>query len=73
MRPEAVADFVAFVSREMNAGCAEESAPRLTSERGQIKRRLNRLYDALADGLPAAGLTTKLEDIDAQIINDGAK
>ena len=69
MRPEAVAAFVASVSREMNAGRAEESAARarLTSERSQITRRLDRLYDAIADGLRTAGLKTKLEDMEAQL------
>ena len=69
MRPEAVASFVASVSREMNAGRDEESAARarLTSERSQITRRLDGLYDAIADGLRTAGLKTKLEDMEARL------
>ncbi|WP_085891514.1 recombinase family protein [Roseovarius litorisediminis] len=75
MRPEAVAAFVASVSREMNAGRAEETAARarLTSERNQITRRLDGLYDAIADGLRTAGLKTKLEDMEAQLAEVDAK
>jgi len=75
MRPEAVAAFVASVSREMNAGRAEETAARarLTSERSQITRRLDGLYDAIADGLRTAGLKIKLEDMEAQLAEVDAK
>ena len=75
MRPEAVAAFVVSVSREMNAGRAEASAARarLTSERSQITRRLDGLYDAIADGLRTAGLKTKLEDMEAQLVTIDAK
>ena len=75
MRPEAVAAFVASVSREMNAERADESAvrARLTSERGQIMRKLEGLYDAIADGLRTAGLKTKLEDMEAQLAIIDAK
>ena len=69
MRPEAVAAFVKSVSREMNAGRAEESAvrSRLEAERVQITRRLDGLYEAIADGLRTAGLKAKLEDMEARI------
>ena len=75
MRPEAVAAFVASVSREMNAGRAEESAARarLATERTQITRRLDGLYDAIADGLRTAGLKSKLEDMEAQLAEVDAK
>jgi len=75
MRPEAVAAFIASVSREMNAGRAEETAARarLTSERSQITRRLDGLYDAIADGLRTAGLKTKLEEMEAQLAEVDAK
>ncbi|MGO4917103.1 recombinase family protein [Pseudogemmobacter sp. W21_MBD1_M6] len=75
MRPEAVAAFVASVSREMNAERAEESATRarLTSERTHITRRLDGLYDAIADGLRTAGLKTRLEDMEAQLAEVDAK
>jgi hypothetical protein len=69
MRPEAVAAFITSVSREMNAGRAEESAARarLDAERGQITRRLDGLYEAIADGLRTAGLKTKLEEMEARL------
>lgn len=43
MRPEAVAAFIQSVSREMNAGRAEETAARarLEAERNQVTRRLD--------------------------------
>jgi site-specific DNA recombinase len=69
MLPEAVAAFVTSVSRQMNAGRAEESAvrSRLEAERTQVTRRLNGLYDAIADGLRTAGLKVKLEDMEARL------
>jgi len=75
MRPEAVAAFIASVSREMNAGRAEVSAARarLETERAQITRRLDGLYEAIADGLRTAGLKTKLEDMEARLVEIGAK
>ncbi|WP_108389199.1 recombinase family protein [Yoonia sediminilitoris] len=75
MRPEAVAAFVASVSREMNAGRAEESATRarLATERTQITRRLDGLYDAIADGLRTAGLKSKLEDMETLLAVVDAK
>jgi site-specific DNA recombinase len=69
MQPAAVAAFVTSVSREMNAGRAEESAvrSRLEAERTQFTRRLDGLYDAIADGLRTAGLKVKLEDMEARL------
>lgn len=66
MRPEAVAAFITSVSREMNAGRAEESAARarLETERAQVTRRLDGLCEAIADGLRTAGLKTKLEEME---------
>ena len=75
MRPEAVAAFIASVSREMNAGRAEESAARarLETERAQVTRRLDGLYEAIADGLRTAGLKTKLEEMEARLVDIDAK
>ena len=69
MRPETIAAFVTSVSREMNAGRAEEGAvrARLEAERGQVTRRLEGLYDAIADGLRTAGLKVKLEYMEARL------
>ena len=75
MRPEAVAAFIASVSREMNAGRAEESAARakLEAERVQVSKRLDGLYEAIADGLRTAGLKTKLEDMEARLAEINTK
>jgi len=69
MQPAAVAAFVTSVSREMNAGRAEESAvrSRLEAERTQVTRRLDGLYDAIADGLRTAGLKVKLEEMETRL------
>ncbi len=68
MQPEAVAAFVAAYSDEVNAGRATESAERsrLEIERGQVNRRLDGLYDAIADGLRTPGLKGKLEDLETR-------
>ena len=75
MRPEAVAAFITSVSREMNAGRAEESAARarLETERAQVTRRLDGLYEAIADGLRTAGLKTRLEEMEARLAEIDAK
>ncbi len=67
MRPEAVATFVAAVGRETNAGRMEANAERarLEAELTQITRRLDGLYEAIADGLRTTGLKAKLEDLEA--------
>ena len=75
MRPEAVAAFVTAVRRETNAGRAEATADRarLETEQKQITRRLDGLYDAIADGLRTVGLKTKLEDMEARVADIDAK
>lgn len=68
-RDDAVAAFITSVSREMNAGRVEEGAvrARLEAERGQVTRRLDGLYDAIAGGLRTAGLKVKLEQMEARL------
>ncbi|ARE85368.1 resolvase [Roseovarius mucosus] len=75
MRPEAVAAFVSAVGRETNAGRADATAARarLEAERTQITRRLDGLYDAIADGLRTAGLKTKLEEMELRLAEIDAK
>jgi site-specific DNA recombinase len=75
MRPEAVAAFVTAVGRKTNAGRAEATAERarLETEQKQITRRLDGLYDAIADGLRTTGLKTKLEDMEARVADIDAK
>lgn len=75
MQPDAVAIFIEAYGREMNAGRAEETGrrTRLDTERAQAKRRLDGLYDAIADGLRTPGLKGKLEELEARIAEiDGA-
>ncbi|WP_323041522.1 recombinase family protein [Gemmobacter sp.] len=69
MQPDAVAMFIDAYGREMNAGRAEETArrARLEAERAQAKRRLDGLYEAIADGLRTPGLKGKLEELEARI------
>ena len=68
MQPEAVAAFITAYGNEVNAGRADQSADRRReeSELGQIVRRLDGLYDAIADGLRTTGLKAKLEDLEAR-------
>jgi hypothetical protein len=60
---------------EANAGRAEESATRtrLEAERAQVGRRIDGLYEAIADGLRTAGLKTKLEEMEARLAEVDAK
>jgi site-specific DNA recombinase len=61
--------------REMNAGRAEEIAARarLEAEHAQVTRRLDGLYEAIADGLRTAGLKPKLEVIEVRLAAIDAK
>ena len=75
MRPEAVAAFITAVGRATNAGRAEATAERarFENEQKQITRRLDGLYDAIADGLRTTGLKTKLEEMEARSAVIGAQ
>jgi len=68
MQPEAVAQFIKEYANEANAGRASQDAERqrIDNQRGQIARRLDGLYDAIADGLRTPGLKEKLENMEAQ-------
>lgn len=68
MQPEAVAQFVKEYATQANDGRASQDAERqrLEGERAQISRRLNGLYDAIADGLRTAGLKEKLDSLEAR-------
>jgi site-specific DNA recombinase len=69
MQPEAVAQFIKMVGEEVNArnGTASAAHAQLQSERVTITRKLEGLYDAIADGLRTTGLKTKLEDLEARL------
>lgn len=68
MRPDAVAQFIAEYSAELNAERAAQGAERtkLDAELLQLDRRIDGLYDAIADGLRTSGLKERLEGMEAR-------
>jgi DNA invertase Pin-like site-specific DNA recombinase len=68
MRPDAVAAFVAAYAAEVNQQRGDQTADRarLASERTEVLRKLEGLYDAIADGLRTAGLKERLEALEAR-------
>ncbi|MEY8838343.1 recombinase family protein [Cribrihabitans sp. XS_ASV171] len=75
MRPEAVAAFVKSYSEAANAGAGEAVAARsrLKAERDTAARKLDGLYDAIAEGLRTAGLKAKLGELEGKIADLDAK
>ena len=69
MQPDAVAEFVRAFGAEMNAQRGDETATRSRqeAERAALKRKLDGLYDAIAEGLRTPGLKEKLEDLEARV------
>jgi site-specific DNA recombinase len=69
MQPEAVAAFIKAYATEANTllGGAAADRGRLHSERATLVRKLDGLYDAIADGLRTPGLKGKLEEIEARV------
>jgi len=70
MQPDAVAEFVAAYSQELNTrrGAQTADRSRLQSERANIQRKLNGLYDAVADGLRTSGLKERLEELEGRLV-----
>ena len=68
MQPAAVAEFVSAYAVEVNGQRGADTADRarLVSERAQIVRKLEGLYDAIADGLRTPGLKDRLEKLEAR-------
>ncbi|KAB2883316.1 MAG: serine recombinase [Albidovulum sp.] len=66
MQPEAVAAFITAYGEEINAGRASQAADRarLEAEQATVMRRLDGLYDAIADGLRTPGLKEKLTSLE---------
>ncbi|WP_318527508.1 recombinase family protein [Defluviimonas sp. WL0002] len=66
MQPEAVAAFITAYGEEINAGRATQAADRarLEAEQATVMRRLDGLYDAIADGLRTPGLKEKLTSLE---------
>jgi hypothetical protein len=69
MQPDAVAEFAAAYAEELNARRGSETADRSRHqrERAQIARKLEGLYDAVADGLRTPGLKERLEEIERRL------
>ena len=69
MQPDAVAAFVAAFGREMNAkrGIATTQRAQLQAERTALQRKLEGLYDAIAEGLRTPGLKQKLEELEGRL------
>ncbi|MGY6411659.1 MAG: recombinase family protein [Alkalilacustris sp.] len=70
MQPDAVAEFVRAFSVEVNAHRGDETAARSRqeAERAALKRKLDGLYDAIAEGLRTPGLKEKLEDLEGRVV-----
>lgn len=68
MAADEVAAFLVGYQREVNQGRSLRSAERQQVERAlaAIERRLDGLYDAIAEGLRSPGLKEKLETLEAR-------
>jgi site-specific DNA recombinase len=62
MQPDAVAEFIATYMKEVNSARGEEQLERtrIEAERKALNRKLEGLYDAIAEGLRTAGLKDRL-------------
>ncbi len=69
MQPDAVAAFVREHAEQSNGAHqkAAETRSRLQAERTSLQRRLEGLYDAIADGLRTVGLKGKLEEMESRM------
>ena len=69
MQADAVAEFVRAFGTEMNARRGDETDVRTRheAERATLRRKLEGLYDAIAEGLRTPGLKEKLEDLEKQV------
>jgi site-specific DNA recombinase len=75
MQPDAVAAFVkdhAELSNSQNADRAQERQ-RLEAEQKTLKRKLEGLYDAIAEGVRSPGLKEKFLDLEARAASLGAE
>ena len=69
MQPEAVAQFISAFTAEVNGQRGEAIADRtrLATERAQVARKLEGLYDAISEGLRTAGLKERLEGMETRL------
>jgi len=70
MEPEAVAAFVKDFAELSNSQGAEQAQERLRleTERKALKRKLEGLYDAIAEALRSPGLGEKLLNLETCVI-----
>jgi site-specific DNA recombinase len=70
MQPEAVAQFIKAFGEETNArnGLATADRSRMQADRTMVSRKLDGFYDAIADGLRTPGLKSKLEELEAKLV-----
>ena len=68
MAPEMVKEFVAAYHGEVNRHRREETAARAGKERelAEVRRKLDGLIDAIAEGIRGPGLQQKLDDLEAR-------
>ena len=68
MAPELVEEFVAAFHEEVNRLRRDETAARAGKERelGEVRRKLDGLIEALAEGYRAPGLQQRLDELDAR-------
>ena len=68
MAPEMVEEFVAAYSEEVNRHRREATAARAGKERAlaEVRRKLDKLIEALIEGYRTAGLQQKLEELEAR-------
>jgi site-specific DNA recombinase len=68
MAPEMVEEFVAAFHEEVNRARRDETAARAGKERelGEVRRRLDKLIEALIEGYRADGLQQRLDDLEAR-------
>jgi site-specific DNA recombinase len=66
MAPELVEEFIGAYHEEVNRGRREATAARAGKERelAEIKRKLDKLIDALTEGYRAPGLQQRLDDLE---------
>jgi len=70
MAPELVEEFIRGFHKEINLQHREDDALRDAKRRelADVKRKLDGLIDAIADGLRAAGLQQRLDELEARRI-----
>jgi len=68
MAPELVEEFVAAYHEEVNRARRDATAARVGKERelGEVNRKLDKLIDAITEGIRAPGLQQRLDDLEGR-------